>query len=254
MKRKLILTCFLLTGVLMAKAQNTRPEDKEIYSPEPKVVMAGRAFIDPPSDAIVLFDGRNMDAWVSRPDVAKPAGWNVHDGIVTVNKSAGDIQTKQMFSDYQLHLEWRVPADISGDGQARGNSGVYLAALNNGCFYELQVLDSYKNKTYVNGMAGSIYMQYIPLANPTRKPGEWQSYDVVWTAPRFNDNGTLRSPARATVFFNGVLVENNVVLKGPTWFPGRGYEKHGPAPIGLQAHGDPSKPISYRNIWVRPLN
>jgi hypothetical protein len=115
------------------------------------------------------------------------------------------------------------------------------------------VLDSYKNKTYINGMAGSIYLQYVPLANPTRKPGEWQTYDIVWIAPRFNDDGSLKSPAKATVFFNGIIVENDVALTGFTWFPGQHYTKHGPEPIGLQAHGDLSKPISYRNIWVREL-
>jgi len=254
MKLRILLSCLLASIFFTGFAQNTKPVDKERYEPEPKVITAGRAFIDPPSDAVVLFDGKNLNAWVSHADTTKPAGWDVHDGVVTVKKSAGDIQTKRSFSNYQLHIEWCIPADISGEGQARGNSGVYLAALPNGSFYELQVLDSYKNKTYVDGMAGSIYKEFIPLVNPSRKPGEWQSYDVIWTAPTFNDDGTLKTPAKATVFFNGALVQNNVALTGPTWFPGQAYSKHGPAPIGLQAHGDLSKPISYRNIWVRELN
>jgi hypothetical protein len=132
---------------------------------------------------------------------------------------------------------------------------VFLASLGSGdAGYELQVLDSYKNKTYVNGMAGSIYKQFIPLANPTRPPGEWNIYDVMWTAPTFNEDGTLKTPARVTVIFNGILVQNDVALKGPTLYIGQPhYKAHGASPIKLQAHGDDSKPISYRNIWVREL-
>ena len=252
MRYKIILSC-LLTGSFFLAHSQTLPVEKDIFEPEPKVVTPGRAFVDPPSDAIVLFDGKNLDSWVSATDRSKPTQWEVHDGVFTVKKSAGDIQTKQSFVNYQLHIEWQIPADITGEGQARGNSGVLLAVVG-GNFYELQVLDSYKNKTYIDGMAGSIYRQYIPQANVARKPGEWQSYDIVWTAPKFNDDSSLKSPAYATVFFNGVLVENNVALKGFTWFPHLPYHKHGAAPIGLQAHGDPSKPISYRNIWVREIN
>jgi hypothetical protein len=143
--------------------------------------------------------------------------------------------------------------NITGSGQARGNSGIFLASVYDGG-YELQVLDSYNNSTYVNGQAGSIYKQYVPLVNPMRPPGEWQVYDVIWTAPRFNANGSLQSPARVTVLLNGVLVQNNVSLKGRTEYIGQpSYDPHGAAPIKLQAHGDPSEPISYRNIWVRPL-
>jgi hypothetical protein len=146
-----------------------------------------------------------------------------------------------------------VPENITGSGQARGNSGIFLASVFDGG-YELQVLDSYNNKTYTNGQAGSIYKQYVPLANPMRPPGEWQVYDVVWTAPRFKADGSLEAPARVTAFLNGVLVQNNVALRGRTEYIGQpSYKAHGPAPIKLQAHGDPSEPISYRNIWVRPL-
>ena len=176
-------------------------------------------------------------------------------GIFTVDKKAGNIETKRSFTNYQLHLEWRVPANITGTAQARGNSGLFLASLGKGDLgYELQILDSYQNKTYVNGMAGSIYKQLIPLANPARKPGEWQTYDVLWTAPTFQADGALQSPARVTVLFNGVVVQNNVALAGPTVYIGQpSYQKHGPAPIKLQAHGDPSEPLSFRNIWVREL-
>ncbi|HEY5327957.1 MAG TPA: DUF1080 domain-containing protein [Mucilaginibacter sp.] len=254
MKYSILLTALLAASTLMANAQQAKPEDTETWDPIPKVVTPGDSFRDAPSDAIILFDGKNLDQWVQADDNS-PAKWDVHDGIVTVNKHYGNIATKQLFSNYQLHLEWRVPADIEGSGQARGNSGVFLASLGKGdAGYELQVLDAYNNKTYVNGMAGSIYKQAIPLANPCRKPGEWQTYDVVWTAPTFNGDGSLKTPAKATAFFNGVLVENNFTLLGPTLYIGKPvYKAHGPAPIKLQAHGDKSKPLSFRNIWVREL-
>jgi hypothetical protein len=154
-----------------------------------------------------------------------------------------------------LHIEWRIPKNITGSSQARGNSGVFLGAWGNGEHgYEVQVLDSYKNETYVNGQAGSIYKQSIPSSNPTLPPGEWNAYDIAWTAPRFNDNGSLKSPGMVTVFFNGVLVQNNVIVKGETkWIGEPAYQKHGALPIMLQDHGDPSPAISFRNIWIRPL-
>ena len=257
MKYKIILTALLAGTFYMANAQAPKPEDTEIWSPEPPVVTPGKTCGDAPSDAIVLFDGTNLDQWVLAKDRTTPADWTVHDGIVTVNKASGNgnIETKKLFTNYQLHIEWRIPADITGSGQARGNSGVFLASTGKGDDgYELQVLDAYKNKTYVNGMAGSIYKQFIPLANAAKPPGEWETYDVIWTAPVFNADGTLKSPARATVFFNGVLVENNVELLGPTLYIGKpAYKAHGPAPIKLQAHGDKSEPLSFRNIWVREL-
>ncbi len=229
-----------------------RPEDTEVWTPVPRVVTPGRTDDAPPSDAIVLFDGRNLNEWVAANDHS-PAKWRVANGVMTVNKPSGDIETKRKFADYQLHIEWKIPAGITGEGQARGNSGVYLAMADSGG-YELQVMDSYRNPTYVNGQAGSLYKQYPPLVNAARKPGEWQAYDVVWTAPRFNADGSLRSPAYVTAFHNGVLVQNHVPLKGFTLYIGKPfYHAHGAAPILLQAHGDPSAPISYRNIWVRPL-
>ena len=232
-----------------------KPEDTELWQPVPKVVTPGANCTDAPSDAIILFDGKNLDEWVSAQDQS-PAKWTVHDGIVTVNKAAGNIETKRKFKNYQLHLEWKVPENITGSGQARGNSGLFLASTGPvDAGYEVQILDSYNNSTYVNGMAASVYKQAIPLANPTRKPGEWQVYDVVWTAPAFNEDGALKSPAYVTVFFNGVLVQNHFELKGETRFIGQPfYKKYDAAPIKLQAHGDPSQPISFRNIWVRELN
>jgi hypothetical protein len=203
---------------------------------------------------VILFDGKNLDQWLTAKDKS-PARWIVAGGVVTVSKSAGDIETKRSFRNYQLHIEWKVPENITGSGQARGNSGVYLSSTAPGEGYELQVLDSYKNSTYVNGQAGSIYKQGIPLVNPSRKPGEWQVYDVVWTAPVFNADSSVKTPAYVTAFFNGVLVQNHFELKGETRYIGQPfYKKYETAPILLQAHGDPSEPISFRNIWVRELD
>ena len=234
--------------------QKPKPEETEVWQPVPKVVTPGATNAAPPSDAVVLFDGKNEDDWVSAQDHT-PARWVVGDGVLTVAKGTGNIETKRSFKDYQLHIEWKIPTDITGSGQARGNSGVFLASLGPGdAGYELQVLDSYNNATYVNGMAGSLYKQAIPLANAARKPGEWQTYDVVWTAPRFKADGSLETPAYATVFWNGVLVEDHFQLKGQTLYIGQPfYKAYDRAPIKLQAHGDKSEPISFRNIWVRPL-
>ncbi len=235
-------------------AARPKPEETEIWEPAPDVVTPGSPPGAPPSDAIVLFNGSNEDEWVSIRDKS-PAQWLVADGILTVDKAKGGIETKRKFKSYQLHVEWREPADITGSGQGRGNSGVFLASTGPGDDgYELQVLDPWQNKTYVNGMAGSIYKQSIPLVNPGRKPGEWQTYDVVWTAPAFNEDGSLKTPAYVTVLFNGVLVENHFELTGQTLYIGKPYYKaYDAAPIKLQAHGDMSQPISYRNIWVREL-
>lgn len=229
-----------------------------MYEPVPPVVTPGSENnAPPPSDAIVLFDGKNLDEWVLNRDKS-PANWTVADGTLTVNKTpgAGSIETKRSFKNYQLHVEWRVPENITGSDQARGNSGVFLASTGLGDGgYELQILDSYNNKTYVNGQAGSIYKQAIPLANPARKPGEWQSYDVAWTAPTFNADDSVKTPAYVTVFFNGILVQNHFELKGETRYIGQPfYKKYDRAPIKLQAHGDKSEPISFRNIWIREIN
>ncbi len=242
---------------MVATAQDAkpRPEDTEQWSPAVQVVLPGPFEpAPPPSDAIVLFDGTSLDHWESVEN-GGPAGWTVADGIMTVSKEAGNIQTRQSFGSYQLHLEYRIPANITGTGQARGNSGLFLASTGKGDRgYELQILDSYQNNTYVNGQAGSVYKQYPPLANPVRKPGEWQSIDVVWNKPVFAADGTVKTPATVTAFINGVLVQNQAVLRGETVYIGQpSYSAYDRAPIKLQAHGDPSAPISFRNIWVREI-
>jgi len=255
MKRTVCLLSMAIIVSMNVTAQSGDPKLTEVWTPVPKIVTPGTTNSDAPADAVMLFDGKNLDEWVSVKDPKNPAEWTVADGVITVNKSKGNIQTKRSFTDYQLHIEWKIPANITGSGQARGNSGVFLASTGPGDEgYEMQVLDCYNNTTYVNGQTASIYKQSIPLANACKKPGEWQTYDIIWTAPRFNDDGTLKSPARVTALHNGVLVQNNYELKGVTKYIGSPeYKKHGASPIKLQAHGDPSEPISYRNIWVREL-
>ena len=247
---------FSLAVSVPAQQTAPKPQDTEVWTPVPAAITPGDPDTAAPSDAIVLFGGKNLDEWVSAQDKT-PAKWFVADGILTVNKApgVGNIETRRSFRNYQLHLEWRIPANVTGSDQARGNSGVFLASTGPGdAGYELQILDSYNNKTYVNGQVGSIYKQGIPLANPARKPGEWQSYDVVWTAPAYNTDGSLKTPAYVTVLMNGVLVQNHFELKGQTLYIGKPfYKAYEAAPIKLQAHGDPSPAISFRNIWVREL-
>lgn len=252
----LLTTLFLAGSTFTVNAQQAKPEDTEVWEPVPKEVSTKTPFSEAPSDAIILFDGKNLDQWVSTNDKNSPAKWTVADGAFTVKKGTGNIETKRTFTNYQLHIEWRIPQNIDGEGQGRGNSGIFLASLGGGdAGYELQVLDSYKTKTYVNGKAGSIYKQFPPLVNPTKKPGEWQTYDIVWNAPTFNADGTVKTPANVTVFLNGVLVQNNINLLGPTVYIGKpSYKQHGPAAIKLQDHGDPSRPISFKNIWIREIN
>ncbi len=246
----------VVAAALAAQGQGgPRPEDTEVWTPEPPVVTPG-AYVStpPPSDAVVLFDGRDLSHWVSVKD-GGAARWTVAGGVLTVAKGTGNIQTRERFGSYQLHVEWRIPAGIKGEGQARGNSGIFLASTGDGDNgYELQILDSYRNRTYVNGQAGSIYKQIAPLANPMRRPGEWQSYDILWTAPLFGADGKVTRPASATVMFNNVVVQDHAILKGATQYIGQpSYKPHGPAQIKLQDHGDPSAPISFRNIWIRKL-
>ena len=207
---------------------------------EPRVVNPG----PPPADAIVLFDGTDLSQWQTESGGAP--GWEVKDGVATVTKT-GNIVTKQPFGDCQLHIEWATPAEVKGDGQGRGNSGVIFQER-----YELQVLDSYQNKTYFNGQAGAVYSQYPPLVNVCRKPGEWQTYDVIFHAPRFDDNGNLLKPGTITVLQNGVLVQDHVEIKGYTGsVPGK-YKAHPlKQPLLLQDHG--GNPVRYRNIWIREL-
>jgi hypothetical protein len=258
MKNFFLPAALLFSAAACAQAPQpqAKPEDTEVYEPVPKVVAATPNLAPPPADALVLFNGKDLSEWVMTEDRNTPAKWKVSSGVFTVDKTAGNIETKKSFTNYQLHLEWRVPANITGTGQARGNSGLFLASIGKGDLgYELQILDSYNNKTYVNGMAGSIYKQRVPLANPARKPGEWQSFDVTWLAPTFKADGTVATPARVTVLFNGIVVQNNVELAGPTQYigPAAYRQAHGASPIKLQSHGDKSEPNSFRNIWIREL-
>jgi len=241
----LSLACSSLVAQQDPELQLTPPELTEQWWPVPPVVGAPAGGI--PSDAVVLFDGQSLAAWESVKTPGAPAPWKIEDGAMVVVPKSGNIQTKAGFGDVQLHLEFRTPAVVKGRGQGRGNSGLFFMSR-----YELQILDSYENKTYVNGQLGSIYKQQAPLVNPARPPGEWQTYDVIFTAPRFNADGSLQSPARLTAFLNGVLVQNNTVLTGPTEFRGAPAYKAHPAklPIALQDHGDL---LAFRNIWVREL-
>jgi hypothetical protein len=234
--------------IKQANLSSANPTNAEIFTPVPNVVTPGKSFSNAPSDAIILFDGKNLDEWVTSKDQSA-AKWTVANDILTVDKTVGDIETKKKFTSFQLHIEWKVPADITGTGQARGNSGIFLSGK-----YEIQVLDTYNNdnKTYTNGMAGSVYRESIPLANPAKKAGEWNRYDIAYSAPEFNADGTVSNPGRVTIFFNGVLVQNNVAIEGATSTGVKHvYVAHGPASLRLQAHGDKSAPISYRNIWIR---
>ena len=226
------------------------PKATEDWAPEPRRVVPGAAFLAP-SDALVLFDGKDLREWVSTASPGKPADWIVADGAFTVRPGSGNIQTRRLFGDYQLHLEWRVPATVTGSGQARGNSGLFLASTGIDSGYELQILDCANNRTYANGQAASVYKQHIPLVNACAAAGEWQTYDVIWTAPRFSADGSLLSPAYVTALHNGVLVQHHAALQGESVYAGKpSYRRHGAAPIKLQDHGDP---VSFRHIWVRPL-
>ena len=209
--------------------------------PRPRIVSVREM----PSDAIVLFDGRNLSEWRSAQGGAAP--WRVRDGFVEVVPRSGDIETARRFGDVQVHIEWATPAEVSGKGQQRGNSGVFLMGM-----YELQILDSYENRTYADGQAGAIYGQHPPLVNASRSPGKWQSYDIVFRRPRFDSAGVLTSPARMTVLHNQVLVHHNVELLGATAH-GRlaAYTAHADRlPIKLQDHGNRTR---FRNIWVREI-
>ncbi len=201
----------------------------------------------PPPDAIVLFDGKSLANWRSSDSTHGPAKWKVADGYMEVVAGSGGIETRDAFGDCQLHVEWRAPTPPKGESQERGNSGVFLMGT-----YEVQVLDSYNNVTYADGQAAAVYGQYPPLVNASRPPGEWQSYDIIWHRPHFDAQGRLERPARITVFFNGLLAQDNVILTGPTAHQHRPpYHAHADAlPLGLQDHGNP---VRFRNIWVRSL-
>lgn len=234
----------LLSIAIMAQEKpNWTPEYTEKWEPEPTQINPGTATA-PPSDAIVLFAGKDLSEWESVK--GGDAKWTVKNGFMTVNAGTGDIRTRKKFGDIQLHIEWKTPEKIKGEGQGRGNSGVFLQER-----YEVQILDSYNNRTYSNGQAGSIYKQHIPLVNASRRPDEWQTYDIIYTAPAFSKDGSVKYPARVTVLHNGVLIQNNVAIEGKTEYIGLPeYEAHEDGSIILQDHGDL---VSYRNIWLREL-
>lgn len=238
-----LMTALLFAATACGKQERQDPKDTEVWQPEPAVVSFGSENI--PSDAIVLL-GKNSHAFEAVKGGDMP--WSFEDGILTVKAKTGAISSEQSFGDMQLHLEWRSPAKIEGKtSQQVGNSGVFLQSR-----YEVQILDSYENRTYSNGQAASIYKQSIPLVNASKPPLEWQSYDIIYKAPMFDKNGSLLSPAYVTILHNGVLVQNHVELKGATEFIGPpSYIAHGPLPIMLQDHGNP---IKFRNIWVRELD
>jgi len=233
-------------GATAALAQSPKSAPPEIPPPkeEPRSVRPGQNG-GAPSDAIVLFDGKDLSKWESAD--GQPAKWRIDQGALVVAPKTGDIRTKEKFGDCQLHIEWATPSVVQGEGQGRGNSGVYLQNR-----YEIQVLDSYQNKTYFHGQAGSLYKQYAPLVNVTRPPGEWQTYDIVFRAPRFGADGEVQRPGSVSVFHNGVLVQDHVEIKGSTTHEGGPvYEAHGPDSIKLQDHGNETR---FRNIWIRKLN
>jgi hypothetical protein len=225
-----------------------KPEMTEIWEPEVRVVTPGKVLGDAPSDAIILFDGKNMDQWVSQNDNSKPAPWKiVNNDHMEVVPGSGGISTKMKFGDCQLHIEFSAPDKVESESQGRGNSGLFLQNR-----YELQILDSYNNRTYRNGQAASIYKDHAPLVNAMRGPLEWNTYDVIYRAPRFKADGTLDTKATITVLHNGVLVQNNVDINGITYYIGlHNYpESHGDDVISLQDHGNKTQ---FRNIWLRKL-
>ncbi|HEX4950864.1 MAG TPA: DUF1080 domain-containing protein [Blastocatellia bacterium] len=243
-----VLTILIAFG-LTAISQVVNLADLKPFEPpkkEPPIVTPGARDNDPPSDAIVLFDGKDLSAWKHTRD-SSDVKWTVKDGYMEVMPRTGEIMTKAEFGDCQLHIEWATPSVVKGEGQGRGNSGIFLMG-----HYELQVLDSYQNKTYFHGQAGSIYKQHAPLVNASRKPGEWQSYDIIFTSPRFDEQGKVTRDARMTVLHNGVLIQNNARIYGETWNdkPTMYIAHPNKGPLKLQDHGDL---VRYRNIWVRPL-
>ena len=257
MKRFIASGLVLLSVAYIAKAQQIvqkpsndkiTPDMTEVWDPEVRIVQPGIKDSDAPSDAIVLFNGTDVNKeW--EDSKGEPTKWLIQDGTLVCVKGSGIIKTKRKFGSCQLHIEWKTPSEVQGDSQGRGNSGVFLQEQ-----YEVQVLDSYNNRTYRHGQAGSLYKQHAPLVNASRKPGEWQAYDIIYTAPVFgSDSITYLVPPKVTVFHNGVLIQNNASLRGPTVYigvPEYFVKKHGPGSLFLQDHGNP---VAYRNIWIREL-
>ncbi len=261
MKSRLLWLCLIaFTFTITTQAQDypstppevspmpMKPEMTEIWEPEVAFVTPAKILGDAPSDAIILFDGSTMDQWVSKEDPTKPAPWKiVNNDIMEVVPGSGYISTKMKFGDCQLHIEFSAPDEVQSVGQGRGNSGVFFQDR-----YELQILDSYNSRTYKNGQAGSIYKDHAPLVNAMRSPLEWNTYDVVYTAPRFKADGRVDAPGRITVLHNGVLVQNNVTIAGLTNYIGLHLypDAHGDDVISLQDHGNKTQ---FRNIWLRKL-
>ncbi|HXU09227.1 MAG TPA: DUF1080 domain-containing protein [Blastocatellia bacterium] len=245
-----IVSLFAVSVCLCAVVAAGRPSQQAAPFPPPKneppIIVPGNTSGDPPSDAVVLFDGKDLSKWRNANN-RNDAKWLVKDGYVQVVPGTGDIATREEFGDCQLHIEWATPLEVKGEGQERGNSGVFFMER-----YEVQILDSYNNKTYYHGQAGAIYNQYAPLVNASRKPGEWQSYDIIFKAPKFDEQGKVTERARITVLHNGVLIQNNVEIYGNTWHDRAAlYIAHGPkAAVRLQDHHNTMR---FRNIWIRQL-
>ena len=244
------LSCIVTAGYAQQKEypkpEPMRPGMTEFWLPQPRIVTPAEedVLVAPPSDAVILFDGRDLSAW--QHDDGSAPRWTVADGCFTVKPGTGQISTKQNFTDFQLHIEWREPEDIAGESQGRGNSGVFLQGK-----YEVQILDSYGNETYANGQAGSVYKQTPPLVNAMRPPGKWNVYDIIYTAPRFKADGSLQSNGFVTLLHNGVLVQNHTLIQGTTEYIGLPrIQAHGAGPLVLQDHGNP---VSFRNVWIREL-
>jgi len=225
-------------------AKITDPKVTEVWEPEPKVITPSEDGNTPPSDAIVLFGGVDANSW--QHNDGTPVKWTIENNIMTVLPGSGQITTKENFGNCQLHLEWRSPNEPDRKGQDKGNSGVFLQGK-----YEVQILNSYQNRTYSNGQAASIYKQHIPLANAMRPPGEWNVYDIVFHAPSFDEDGHKSKSGTLTVIHNGVLVQDHVEILGTTEYIGPPKNiPHGDGPIFLQDH---SNEVSFRNIWLRKL-
>jgi hypothetical protein len=243
---KYLLTFCLLAGtIILACAQQPqmKPEETEVWEPEPPIVTPGMNG-SAPSDAIILFDGTSLDGWQHQD--GSPVKWKLEDGAMVAQKGAGDVFTKKTFGSAQIHIEWRTPAKVEGEGQGRGNSGIFLQGV-----YELQVLDSYNNRTYSNGQAGSIYKQTMPLVNASKGPGEWQTYDIIYHAPTFASGREYKTHPYITVFHNGVLIQDHTKIQGTTPYIGMPkVNQHGKGPLRLQDHNNPT---AFRNIWIREL-
>lgn len=251
-----LLTSAVICLVALSMATNSAAQVKNQWKihdmdrPQPTIVTPGTESTQdsagrPPSDAVVLFDGKDLSNW--RTAGGEPAKWKVESGYMEIAPRTGQILTRQSFGDCQLHVEWRAPVPPKGESQERGNSGVFLMGK-----YEIQVLDCYNNKTYPDGQASAVYGQYPPLVNASRPPGQWQTYDIIFHRPHFDSNGTVVRPARVTVLHNNILVQDNVQIMGPTAHMQRPpYVAHpDKLPLSLQDHGDP---VRYRNIWIREL-